>query len=97
MIIDCRSKDFIPGRDSCRVFVDGKEIQKAFYVDTDAGFVRTYAITEEAALICSHDITPELREIGMREGWDMPIGGPISKTVRGVVELVPNGPKKELL
>jgi hypothetical protein len=92
MIIDCRSEEFRnnPERLRRRVYVDGVEILAVWYVDTDAGFVRTYGVLENTDPISSRNLSKALIERGEREGWDIPAdGGPVSKTVYGRVELRP--------
>lgn len=71
------------------MFVDGVEISHVWYLDTEAGFVRTYRVAEGIGPIASASLSPELRERGTSEGWDMPLEGVVSKTICGVVELRP--------
>lgn len=91
MIIDCRSAEYQANCEANRrrVFVDGVEISHVWYLDTEVGFVRTYRVAEDIGPICGFNLSPELRERGEREGWDMPFEGVVSKTIRGVVELKP--------
>lgn len=91
MISDCNSPDWDFERDRSRVFVDGIEIHGVNYADTDAGFVRTLYVTEDAQPLAAWSVNknPDLRARGEREGWDMPFGGVVSKIIRGKVELKP--------
>lgn len=95
MIIDCRSEEYRNNPYRARVLVDGVEIDKVFYVDTDHGFVKTYAVAEDAKAIATAGMGTELFERGQREGWDMPIDGAVSKVVRGKVELIPIEDQKQ--
>lgn len=90
MIIDCRSQEFQSNsRLRRRVFIDGTEIHGVFYVDDELGIVRTYHVVEDADVMACAALSRELEARGVREGWDMPLGGVVSKTLYGKVELRP--------
>lgn len=69
-----------------KCFVDGVEIKRVFYIDTEAGLVRTYDIGDER-YHTTQGLSEEERERGRKEDWCMPVGGVVSKIVVGVVEV----------
>lgn len=93
MIIDCRTwktaEQILYERR--RVFVDGIEIKQVWYVDTEAGFVCSFDVLGDGKVHATREkLDPEVIAKARdteTEFWDMPLGGAISKTVRGVVEL----------
>jgi hypothetical protein len=98
MIIDCREASWIASfpENRKRVLVDGVEIRQVFYVDTDAGFVRTYDVLGDAQAHATREMIEANIIAAARdkdyagsnsEPWDMPLDGVMSKYVRGVVEL----------
>lgn len=74
-----------------KVLVDGREIKQVFYVDTEAGFVRSYDVLgDNKAHATCECLDPEVvRKAleGETEPWDQPLDGALSKYIRGVVEL----------
>lgn len=89
MIIDCKSEEFRNRPVRARVFLNGEEIQAVWYVDTEKGLLKTYAVVEDAGIMGTHHLSPALKERGIREGWEMPIDGVVSKTLHGGIELRP--------
>jgi hypothetical protein len=101
MILDCRSDEYQRRFRECMdlgvmppryaVFVDGQQIPHAWYADDEAGIVRTYDIEPDQTVcaIASDSLTTEQLERGLLEEWDMPDRGPVSRTIRGKVELRP--------
>lgn len=90
MTIDCRQWVNIerePQR--YRVFVNGVEIHQVWYVDTDAGMVRSFDVLGDkhphASLAIARN--PEWARRAEACGWDLPIDGVASKTVWGIVTL----------
>lgn len=68
-----------------RCFVDGVEIYKPFYIDTEAGLVRTYDIGDDDRIRCTAGLTPAEYERGLREDWCRPKNGAVSRIVCGTV------------
>jgi hypothetical protein len=100
MILNCRegywdSHDFATERR--RVFVDGVEIHRVWYVDTDQGIVKTYDVLEEGMNGPPAHLVFELQKSGRLDpAWEQTDGDhPIAfKVIRGQVELRPfEGPK----
>lgn len=87
MIINCKSEEFRDRPFRARVFVDGKEVQQVWYCDTELGIVKTYDLEDGGRILAGFGLSPELRERGEKEGWDMPLDGAVSRTVRGLVEI----------
>ena len=90
MIIDCRTFDALPDRgasQACHVFVDGREIRMVWYVDTEAGIVKTLdALGDGVARMASPDeALPELVRGVCEDRGD----GVLSRTLCGRVELRP--------
>lgn len=88
MIVDCRSPRWDMMRH--RVFVDDVEIFGVWYIDTDAGFVRTYDLHGTFSLdLESHQFCTVLEGVPPPDpAWEA-IGQIYFKTVRGVVRLEP--------
>jgi hypothetical protein len=94
MIIDCKEwkTSEICKSEQRRVFVDGVEIKQVFYVDTEAGLVRTYDVLGDGE---AHAVRRGFHEICHQEsdfpGRDIsaPLNGPLSETIRGAVTLRP--------
>jgi hypothetical protein len=91
MVVDCRNyRDALEAaRLGLRPFVDGREIMAVWYVDTDEGLVRTFAIHQfegnldyEYAWDFDFALYPDW-ELAAFEGRD----GMVSRTIRGTVEL----------
>lgn len=102
MIIDCgtwknKTREEIE-QERFTVLVDGKEISHVFYLDTDAGFVRTFDVFGDGKVwtTCSVGIQIPVQEFAqksLREAWELPENGVASKTIHGVVELRLPAPK----
>lgn len=95
MILDCRSPDWNFDRDRRRVFVNGEEIRQVWYVDTDAGIVKSYDVLGDGEPHCVSDgfkghstilYAPE--DFPGRE-VECPEFGVLSETLRGTVNLLP--------
>ncbi len=91
MIINCRSEEFQNNPVRYRVLLDGREVHEVWFVDTDAGILKTYAVVEDAEAMFVGSLPSYLRARGVKEGWDMPPGGIVSKTLYGHIELTPFG------
>ncbi len=92
MIIDCRLWWADPdrmARERVHVFIDGVEIKQVWYVDTEAGFVKTYDVLEDGAVHSSWDISKLRLDSSFTANWEMPLGGAASKTIHGSIELRP--------
>ncbi len=89
MVIDCRSEEFKSNPQRLKVFLDGVEIKQVFYVDTDKGILKTYDVLGDGAPHSSQDLLTSELDRGLREGWEMPPDGVVSKTLRGrTIELL---------
>lgn len=69
-----------------RVFVDGVQINQAWYIDTRGGFVRTYDVMKFGLPTIAQEFAPA--DFPGREVEDMG-NGLLSETIRGVVTLIP--------
>jgi len=93
MIIDFRSHDpavkaqaaKLAGK-GYRCFVDGKEIDKPWYIDTDAGVVKSYDVLGDGQYHQPHERTEWPAGV---ECLDIEHGGLMSKTICGVVRIEP--------
>jgi hypothetical protein len=96
MVIDCRSNEYKyaaitdPEGVRKRVFVDGAEVQGVWYVDTEAGFVKTYHIDSAHPFPMNVNmLTPEQLEDWTKQGYELPADGAVSRTIYGKIELRP--------
>lgn len=88
MIVDCRNyKDAMEAqRHHWHPFVDGREIFAVWYVDTDEGLVKTYAIHQFEGRL-DHEYAPYF-DWGLYSDWELEVEDRlVSRTIRGVVEL----------
>ncbi len=74
-----------------RVFVDGREVAGVWYVDERRGFVKTYYLDHKSLSSICNTRRPE--DYPGREIED--VGGVLSETIYGKVELKPWEPKAE--
>jgi hypothetical protein len=108
MIIDCGTWHELPDGGKSqrrRVFVDGREISGVYYLDTDAGFVKTYKILQDADDVMlryyrKHEradpantmfATSTFDRFMIPMDWMMEYieDGPVSRTIYGNVDLKP--------
>lgn len=66
---------------SGNVLVDGRVIRAVFYVDTEAGFVRSYDVLGDGKAHSIHE------DVTVEQPFELREGAVYFKTVRGVVEL----------
>lgn len=88
MVIDCRIYEDAMKASSLRLrpFLDGREILKVWYADTDEGLVKTFAIHQfEGCVDFEYDRT---FDFGLYSDWELETHDElVSRTIRGTVEL----------
>lgn len=94
VIWDCASPDFDRSR-TWRIFVDGREINEVFYLDTDAGFVRTYDVLGTGDVIGAPAYDGYGKPIDPDPSWEGGGTGVYWKTIHGVVTMEETFPPKE--
>ncbi len=65
-----------------RVFLNGREIQSVWYTDRRRGVLKTYDVYNDGS--CA---VPTVDAKFIDPSWDAPIGGVLSKTMRGRITL----------
>ena len=100
MIIDLHSYPYSPEAEKAlelvgkgtpyRCFLDGKEIKQVWYVDTDAGIVKTMDVFGDDKTYHRYSLDGEKLAalLGSGRDIDAPFDKAISETLRGNVELV---------
>lgn len=94
MIIDCTSEEMQRDPRFYKCYLNGSEVYEVWYVDTDAGLLKTYSVLEDPLVehrrhqpIGTRELTSAQRERGIAEGWEMPEDGRVSRIMRGLIEL----------
>lgn len=91
MIIDCstwKNRQRARRRQASYVFVDGVEIHKVVYLDTEAGIVKSLDVRGDGVVWAAYTMPAEERQ--KIPGWnEADLDGVLYKIVRGKVTLTP--------
>jgi len=97
-IIDCNDgKNAASKYAGYRCFVDGVEIQKVYYVDTEAGIVKTYDVMGDGRSRHVSECGKTIPSIEvLRSSGVYVVNGRLHKLIRGSVEMRPSAPLASL-